>query len=91
VAHASAQRVYLVQTAKLVAHLGVKFPLPIRSHGLRTRRGPAPAARARLDGRCAAIADEAFTKRTTAIDHDTPLSPDAVWRRSPRRSTAYPA
>jgi ribose 5-phosphate isomerase A len=29
VAHASAQRVYLVQTAKLVAHLGVKFPLPI--------------------------------------------------------------
>jgi len=29
VAHASAQRVYLVQSAKLVAHLGVKFPLPI--------------------------------------------------------------
>ena len=29
VAHASAHRVYLVQTAKLVAHLGVKFPLPI--------------------------------------------------------------
>lgn len=29
VAHASAHRVYLVQTAKLVTHLGVKFPLPI--------------------------------------------------------------
>jgi ribose 5-phosphate isomerase A len=29
VAHASAHRVYLVQTAKLVAHLGVKFPLPV--------------------------------------------------------------
>jgi ribose 5-phosphate isomerase A len=78
VAHASAQRVYLVQTAKLVAHLGVKFPLPIEvmDFGLAAARRQLRALG--LDGPLRRNADGSLyeTDNGNRII-DTPLSPDA--------------
>ena len=78
VAHASAHRVYLVQTVKLVTHLGVKFPLPIEvmEFGLASlRRQLRTLGLARPLRRAAA--DILYKTDNGKRIIDAPLSPDA--------------